>query len=119
MSRRFAFEDGVDPGSLLFVRRRREVPVPASVGSSSSLASSSDSYIVIKSLPVLCCRVLLVALFLLGVDVAIMGEGLLPFVCPRSGFNLLGASLPRGLLLLVLFAWLCAGPIRCFPSGIF
>ena len=69
----------------------------------------------IKSLPVLCHRVLLVALLPLGVDVVIVGEGSFSFGCPRSGFGLLDASLTRGPLLILLFAELHVGSVGCFP----
>ena len=51
----------------------------ASTGSSLCSFSSSDSYIVIKSLSTLCPRVCLIAFLLLGIDGMVAGKGLFPF----------------------------------------
>ena len=80
-------------GSLLPARCCRKAHV--STGSSSCSVSSSDSYIVIKSLGVLRLWVFLITFLLLGIDKVIADEGLFPsgFPCPRVG--LLDASPPQ------------------------
>lgn len=85
MSLRFAFEDDTNPRFLLLAWRQRKVRVSA--GSPASLASSSDSYIVIKSLPALYLRVLLVAFLPFGMDTVIVGEWSFSFSCLRSGIG--------------------------------
>ena len=84
-----------------------------STGSPASSISSSDSYIVIRSLRVLCLRVLSIAFLPFGIDTVIVGEGSLSFSCFCSGFGFLDAPLPRVPSLVLLFAELCVGSVGC------
>ena len=66
-----------------------------STGPCSSLTFSSDSYIVIRSVPLLCRRVLLVACLPFGIDTVGVGGGSFLFDWLCSGAGRLVAPLPR------------------------
>ena len=89
-----------------------------STGSSSCSFSSSDSYIVIKSLSILRLWVFLIAFLLLGIDTVIADEGSLPSGCLCFGVGFLSAPPPQAPSLVSPLASLELYPFVVMPSSV-